>query len=189
MEKISRSLVVTVESNILIKLVWKNNFKGPKTILLMYKNEAKEVFYETLTCWYWRRWWFWRSCWIWWRFFNIGQFRTPLFRTQCYEVSGKPYWLDFRAFWRNIFSPIHRFFSWPKLNKTYLLCTILVISSRFEIHWASCILSAVFLLVTASTLSNSRGQFPMKELVAHGLSFVVCKWRRWWDLGGLVCCQ
>lgn len=34
-------------SNILIKLKWKNNFKGPRTLLLMYKNEAKQIFYET----------------------------------------------------------------------------------------------------------------------------------------------
>lgn len=34
-------------SNILISLKWKNNFKGPKTLLLMYKNEAKDIFYET----------------------------------------------------------------------------------------------------------------------------------------------
>lgn len=37
-------------SNILIKLKWKNNFNGPKTILLMYTSRIdnnKDIFYET----------------------------------------------------------------------------------------------------------------------------------------------
>lgn len=34
-------------SNILIKIKWNNNFKGPDTILIMYKNNNKDIFYET----------------------------------------------------------------------------------------------------------------------------------------------